>query len=101
MKPRSLHRRDVRFGPETRHVERSGATEQMTAKDYEVLEFFLVKIGSVVRRVEVLNRAWDTGSEATSQHGEVDVKTLRRKLGNKLSETVRGLGYRCRGDVDD
>ncbi|MFO7543964.1 MAG: response regulator transcription factor [Trueperaceae bacterium] len=101
VKPRSVRWRDVRFDPETRRVERSGAPVRLTAKEVEVLELFLLNPGRIFRREEILDRVWGAGFETPSNLVDVYVKNLRRKLGDDLLETVRGLGYRFTGEVDE
>jgi DNA-binding response OmpR family regulator len=101
VRPRSVQWRDVRFDPELRRVQRSGTDVRLTAKEYEVLELFLLNPGRVFRREEVLDRVWGAGFETPSNLVDVYVKNLRRKLGDDLVETVRGLGYRFSGDTDE
>jgi len=101
VRPRSVHWRGLRFDPEVRRVERSGAPVRLTAKEYEVLELFLLNPGRVFRREEILDRVWGAGFETPSNLVDVYVKNLRRKLGDDLLETVRGLGYRFSGDIGE
>lgn len=89
--------RDVRFDPGARHVERAGVTVRLTAKEYEVLELFMLNPLRVYRREEVLDRIWGAGFETPSNLVDVYVKNLRRKLGDDLIATERGLGYRFPG----
>lgn len=90
--------RDVRFDPKARHVERGGRPVRLTAKEYDVLELFMSNPRRLFRREEVLDRVWGAGFETPSNLVDVYVKNLRRKLGDDVVETERGLGYRFPGD---
>ncbi|MCS7194138.1 MAG: winged helix-turn-helix domain-containing protein, partial [Meiothermus sp.] len=67
---------------------------RLRAKEYQVLELFLLSPGRVFTREEILERVWGPGFECSSNLVEVYVKNLRRRIRENLIETVRGLGYR-------
>ena len=72
----------------------------MTAKEFSVLECFLLHPGQVLSRAQILDHAWeDTDDEASESNlVEVFVGRVRRKLIAAGSPdpitTVRGAGYR-------
>lgn len=82
---------------EERQVRRDDLPVRLTAKEYEVLELLMLNRGRVFTREEVLERIWGLGYETPSNLVDVYVKNLRRKLGDDLLETVRGVGYRFAG----
>ncbi len=82
---------------EARRVLREGAPVALTAKEYQVLELLLLNRGRLFTKEEILERVWGPGYEGESNLVEVYVKNLRKKLGEELIETVRGLGYRVPG----
>ncbi|HZJ10091.1 MAG TPA: response regulator transcription factor [Trueperaceae bacterium] len=90
--------RDVVFDVSARHVELAGASVRLTAKELEVLELFMLNPRRMFRREEVLDRVWGAGFETPSNLVDVYVKNLRRKLGDDIIETERGLGYRFPGE---
>ena len=90
--------RTVRFDPERRIVNLADTQVRLTAKEYEVLELFMLNPRRVFRREEVLDRVWGAGFETPSNLVDVYVKNLRRKLGDDIIQTERGLGYRFPGD---
>lgn len=92
--------RDVRFDPKARHVERGGKPVRLTAKEYDVLELFMSNPQRVFRREEILDRIWGAGFETPSNLVDVYVKNLRRKLGDDVVQTERGLGYRFPGESE-
>jgi DNA-binding response OmpR family regulator len=57
--------------------------------------------GQVLSREQLLSRVWGYDFDPGSNVVDVYVGYLRRKLGEKTIETVRGIGYRfvaARGD---
>lgn len=100
VRPRHVRVGEVTIEPEHRSVKRAGRPVRLTAKEYEVLELFMLNPGRTYRREEVLDRVWGAGFESPSNLVDVYVLNLRRKLGSDLLETVRGLGYRLAGAPD-
>jgi DNA-binding response OmpR family regulator len=83
---------------ERRLVTNSGASVDLTVKEYELLLLFISHAGHVLSRRFILEEVW--GHEFYDENNvEVYVRYLRRKLGDdehRLIETVRGVGYRLR-----
>lgn len=94
IRPRTVTVGEVAIEPEFRTARRRGAVVRLTAKEYEVLELFMFNPGRTYRREEILDRIWGAGFESPSNLVDVYVLNLRRKLGEGLLETVRGVGYR-------
>ena len=84
---------DVEIDPRTREVTRAGRGIDLTAKEYELLDFFMREPKAVHDRYRILDEVW-RGEEVASNVLEVYVGYLRRKLGEpQLIQTVRGVGY--------
>ena len=84
-----------------RHVaHRGGEALDLTAKEFQLLEYFLMHPEEVVRRTELLEKVWDLHFDPMSNVVDVHVGNLRRKLRNgrrdPLIETVRGVGFMLR-----
>jgi two-component system, OmpR family, response regulator len=78
----------------------------LTPKEFQLLEFFLLRPEEVVRRTTLLERVWDMHFDPDSNVVDVHVGNLRRKLmqaaGEPLVITVRGVGFMLRrGNVDE
>jgi two-component system response regulator MprA len=87
---------DLELDPRTREVRRAGRTIDLTAKEFELLEFFLREPKLVHDRYRILEDVWG-GEDVASNVLEVYVGYLRRKLGDpQLIQTVRGVGYALR-----
>jgi two-component system, OmpR family, response regulator MprA len=85
---------DLEMDTRTREVQRGGRGIELTAKEFELLEFFLREPRRVHDRDRILDSVWGYETEANSNVLEVYVGYLRRKLGDpSLIKTVRGVGY--------
>ncbi len=76
---------------------RAGERLDLTPKEFQLLEFFLLNSERVVRRTELLEKVWDLHFDPMSNVVDVHVGHLRRKLrdagDDPLVHTVRGVGY--------
>ena len=76
----------------------SGKRLELTPKEFQLLEHFLLRPEDVVRRTELLEKVWDLHFDPESNVVDVHVGNLRRKLreaaGTELIHTVRGVGFR-------
>lgn len=97
VRPRRVEVGEVVLEVEARRVLRGGRTVTLTAKEYQVLELLALNPGRVFSKEEILERIWGPGYEGESNLVEVYVKNLRKKLGDGVIETIRGLGYRVSG----
>jgi len=75
-----------------------GQPVELTAYEYRVLEYLIVRTGQVVSKTELTEHIYDQDFDRDSNVIEVFVGRLRRKLDpdNSLGmiETLRGRGYR-------
>jgi two-component system, OmpR family, response regulator len=96
-RPLSLDVGDLRIDPSTRVVTRDGHQVELTAREFDVLEFLARNAGRVVSREELLEAVWEGNPEGTPNVADVYVGYLRRKLerpvGRRLIRTVRGKGF--------
>ncbi|MDD3444556.1 MAG: response regulator transcription factor [Zavarzinia sp.] len=81
---------DTRSG----RVTLNGEVVDLTAYEYKVLDYLMHRQGQVVSRAELTEHVYAQDFDRDSNTIEVFVGRLRRKLGNGLIGTVRGLGYR-------
>jgi DNA-binding response OmpR family regulator len=93
-RPPVLAAGDIRLDPSTRVVTVDGTRVVLTPRELGLLEYLLRRPGRVVTKVEILDHVWDAAAEVNPNAVEVYVGYLRRKLGRRLVETVRGAGYR-------
>jgi two-component system OmpR family response regulator len=93
---------DLRLDPATREVTRGSAPISLSAKEFALLESFMRRPGKVLSRLHLLEHAWDFAYDNRSNIVDVYVRRLRRKIDEPFGcaslETVRGAGYRLRGE---
>ena len=83
----------VRVNPATKEVTREGKPVALSAREYAVLEALLLRPGAILSRAQLEDRLYGWGEEIESNAVEVYVHGLRKKLGTRFIQTVRGVGY--------
>ncbi len=75
----------------------SGKKLELTPREFQLLEHFVLHPGQVVRRTELLEKVWDMHFDPESNVVDVHVGNLRRKLREAgcdgILQTVRGVGF--------
>lgn len=93
---------DLRIDPGERRVWRDATEIDLTARQFDVLEFLVRRSGQVVSKADVLAGVWPHDFDGDPNIVEVYVGRLRRAVDDPFDrrsiETVRGAGYRI---VDD
>lgn len=87
---------NIEINPLSRTVTVDGEIVKFTAKEYDLLEFFVVNGGRVISRDEILEKVWAGQHTSDSNVIEVFVCHLRNKIGdvdNQIIRTIRGVGY--------
>lgn len=82
----------------TRRVAVAGQTVELSAREFALAELFFRHPGQVLTREQVLSNVWGYDYDPGSNVVDVYVGYLRKKLGNGLIKTVRGMGYRLEAD---
>jgi DNA-binding response OmpR family regulator len=81
-----------------RAVSRDGSPVHLSAKEFDLLTYFMRHPGQVLSREQILNGVWDYNHDPGTNIVEVYVGYLRRKLALADRpvpiETVRSAGYR-------
>ena len=67
---------------------------ELTAREFALLETFLRHPGQVLTREQLLSHVWGYDFDPGSNVVDVYVRYLRKKLGDGVIDTVRGMGYR-------
>lgn len=69
----------------------------LTPREFQLLEHFMLHPEDVIRRTELLEKVWDMHFDPESNVVDVHVGNLRRKLReagcNGVLQTVRGVGF--------
>jgi two-component system OmpR family response regulator len=77
-----------------RSLRRDGKPVQLTAREWALFDAFLARPGQLLSKAQLEEKLYAFGAEIESNTIEVHVSRLRKKLGNGVIETERGLGYR-------
>lgn len=88
---------DLRLNTATREVYRGDRLIELTAKEFDLLEYLISHPRQVLTRDRILERVWGYDFMGDSNIIEVYVRYLRLKLEaeqeSRLIHTVRGVGY--------
>jgi DNA-binding response OmpR family regulator len=89
---------DIELDMLRRTVSRDGSAVHLSAKEFDLLAYFMRHPGQVLSREQILNGVWDYSHDPGTNIVEVYVGYLRRKLalGDRPVpiQTVRSAGYR-------
>ncbi len=101
--PDLLEFEDLTLNCITREVYRDRQLIQLTAKEFDLLEFLMRHPRQVLTRDQILEQVWGYDFVGESNIIEVYVRALRIKLEadtpKRLIHTIRGVGYVLRGTV--
>jgi DNA-binding response OmpR family regulator len=88
---------DLRLNPDTREVQRGDRDIQLTAREFELLEYLMRNERLVVSRQALLDDVWGYDVFAETNTVDVFISNLRRKLEEggeeRILHTIRGAGY--------
>jgi two-component system, OmpR family, response regulator len=84
---------DIRLDTRSGKVTRAGEPVKLTAQEYKLLSYLLHHKGKVVSRTELIEHIYDQDFDRDSNTIEVFVTRIRKKLGQDVITTIRGLGY--------
>ena len=94
----SLELADLELDMLTHQVRRAGQPIELSAREYRLLENFMLHPGQVLSRGQIAAQIWGQDFDAQSNVVDVYIRYLRRKIDDpfepKLIQTVRGLGYK-------
>ena len=85
---------NIRLDLRERVAFRDGRTIDLSAREFQLLELFMLNVGLVLSREQLLSHVWGYDYDPGSNVVDVYVGYLRRKLGSEVISTVRGMGYR-------
>jgi len=85
--------KDVKLNSTTRVVELKAKPVELSVREFDLLFTFMMHAGQVLTRDQLEKHLYSWGTEVSSNTVEVHVYHLRRKLGNDVIQTIRGVGY--------
>lgn len=79
-------------------VQSAASIMPLTAKEFQLLEYFMRHPDRIISREQLMNQVWDIEADPTSNVVPAQMRLLRRKLADlglgDLLDTLYGLGYR-------
>ena len=94
---------DVLLNRRDREVQLRGEPVKLTFSEYELLQCLMSRPGHLFNRQELLRAIWGDSAYRDPRAIDVHIRHLREKLEERPEQpalilTVRGAGYRVRGD---
>lgn len=94
---------DLKLDLNKKVAQRGDRKIALTAKEFELLEYFMRNRGRVISKPELAERVWDITFDTGTNVVEVYINILRKKIDrdftNKLLHTRIGLGYILTAEV--
>lgn len=84
---------ELELNPAARTVTRAGDVIDLTPREFDLLHLLLQNTDRVLTRRSLEEQLYTWDDAVDSNALEVHIHHLRRKLGNDLIRTVRGVGY--------
>lgn len=89
--------KDLEVNFNTHEVHKKGKLLELTAKEFELLEYFVQNTNRAVNKMSIAEHVWHYDFDTGTNYVEVYVNRLRKKIqdydDNKLIHTIRGYGY--------
>jgi DNA-binding response OmpR family regulator len=85
---------NLRLDLRERVATQDGRRIELSAREFQLLELFMLNVGIVLSREQLLSHVWGYDYDPGSNVVDVYVGYLRRKVGSTAISTVRGMGYR-------
>ena len=83
----------VTLDPAARTVQKNGKSIDLSAREFAILAILMENLGKVMNKQEIEDKLYGWDIEIESNAVEVHISHLRKKLGDQLIKTIRGLGY--------
>jgi len=105
LQPQILQVADLKLNTADHSVTRRGRSIRLTAKEYALLEFLMLRVNRVVDREQIAQHVWNENSHPFSNVIDVYVRRLRVKVDRgferPLIGTRRGEGYMLLGNPEN
>jgi DNA-binding response OmpR family regulator len=96
---RTLQFDHVELDRHRRTASRGDSALALTAKEFTLLEFLMMRAPEVASRTEIIEHVWDSHFDTETNLVEVYINRLRQKMGEpRLIHTVHGVGYCLRSE---
>ena len=96
----NVHKNIFEFGGKVINMESYTATDEsgnridFAGKEFELLKMLITHPSKVFTREEILDEVWGKDFFGEFRTVDVHVSKIRKKLGDEIIKTVRGVGYK-------
>jgi two-component system copper resistance phosphate regulon response regulator CusR len=95
---------DLRLNTADHSVTRQGRPISLTAKEYALLEFLMLRVNQILNREQIAQHVWDENFDPFSNVIDVYIRRLRTKIDRgferPLIRTRRCEGYMLSGEAE-
>ena len=84
----------IKLDIKSHEVKKDGELLKLTPKEFKLLKYLLLNINKVLTRELLLEKIWGYQYSDDTRTVDVHIRRLRKKIGDKYIETVRGVGYK-------
>ena len=93
---------DIRVDFKSAEVRRGGEKVELSAREYQLLRYFIENRDTVISRDELLEKVWGYDATPLTRTVDVHIAWLRQKIEDNPRRpryilTVHGMGYRFVG----
>jgi DNA-binding response OmpR family regulator len=92
-----LHASDLEMNLDSKEVKRNGELINLTAKEFQLLEYLIRNKNRVVSRADIAINVWDIDFDTNTNVIDVYINYVRNKIDKrfekKLIQTQVGMGY--------
>lgn len=88
-----IRHNNIELNLDTHSVTLDGRPVELSRREFALLQELLSSSGRILSKAQLEQKLYSWGDEIGSNTIEVYVHHLRKKLGNSLIKTVRGVGY--------
>jgi two-component system, OmpR family, response regulator QseB len=90
--------KDISIDPASREVLKDGKRIELSRREFVLLHLLLSNIGKVITRENLAQSLYGWDEDVDSNALEVHIHNIRKKFGNELITTIRGVGYVIKKD---
>jgi two-component system, OmpR family, response regulator ResD len=84
---------NIIINEQSHNVEVAGNDIKLSPKEYDLLMYLYRNKNIAVDRDKILNDVWNFSYYGDDRTVDTHIKSLRKKIGQDIIETIRGIGY--------
>lgn len=84
---------EIELDPASHTVKKAGEVVEVSRREFALLQKLLENAGRVISREQLNQTLYGWGENIDSNALEVHIHNLRKRFGNELIRTIRGVGY--------